>query len=283
MTTLTIEKLKVKARLADLRGTSLGDGPGPTKFPGHVQPLIRHFKGLYVRKLLSYDCTKKQWKRHNVDAQYRFLVKYDLKLVGVDGAGHATPEATNALLGEYVRASGLGSVNAFGQKLADLFGLYALPVPIDKFKHWTPRYSFFISAYVHHHVVELRMPGQDRNDYVLLAIPFDVRFWGERTFDCKLGQPIEIDFDSIDLDLEYLDIPDAAARQSLKPRLEWELDLSKRLRKSGKHQLTEHEELLASNPEDRKLRALVERLRKSLARDDREIAELKRRIAATGE
>ena len=282
MTTFTIGKLKVEAKLVDLMGTPLGGGPGPTKFPGHVQPLTRHFRTLETSRLLSYDCTKRQWTRHNVDAQYRFILKYDLKLVGVDDAGRPTQDATNALLGDYVTASGLGSVNAFGQKLADLFGLHPLPVPRARFRPWIARYSFHISADVHYHVVELRMSGQDRNDFVLLAIPFDVRFWGDRTYDCEGNQRIGIDFDGISLDLDYVNVPDAAARESLKPRLEWELSLSKRLHAYDIQELARQEARLEQDPENRKLREMVERSRQALKKSDRELNDLKRRLAAYG-
>ncbi|WP_299684734.1 hypothetical protein [uncultured Tateyamaria sp.] len=274
MTQFEIGKLRVQAEVFDQMREGSRVTSGISKLPRHVHPLVRHFSGLYYQKLLSYDCTTNTWTRHAVDAQYRYIVKNDFKVAG------PTANATRALLDSYVRASGLGGMNGFGQRLADMFGLHAVPVPLHRFRHWKPQYTFEISATVHYHVVRLTVPGQDPWDYALLAIPFDVQFAGERTYDCERKRGIDIDFDSILLPAEDLQVPDKAARQNLKPRLKWELKLSKKLLKYYKRELARNETDLASDPKKKGQDVVVRLNRESVARSAANVKRLAARLAA---
>ncbi|MEO1364268.1 MAG: hypothetical protein AAFU86_10885 [Pseudomonadota bacterium] len=283
MTSLKIGNAKVEAEIFDQRSAWDKVNSGHSALPRYVHPLIRHFGDLRSQKMLSYDCRTNTWKRHKADAQYRFIATYDLKLVGVDYNGNGSDAATTQLLNDYVAASGFGDVNTFGQKLGGQFGTRAVPVPRKPFNHWKPAYAFTIYAFPRYHVLRLSLPSHGRFNYVLLAIPFDVRFWGERTYHCEWGMEVDIDYHPITTLGQDLAVPDKTVRDTLFPRLKWELKQARTARAEMRRDLARYKEELAEDPDEAMLPILIATGKARIARADDDISRLKNRLDAYGE
>ena len=283
MATLKIGDLKVNAEVFDLIKAASQIRSGQSKLPKHVQALVRHLDALRHQKLMTYNCRDNSWTRHTVDAQHRFIVKYDFRVGSVDYAGQSSPAATQQLLDDFVAASGLGSVNAFGQKMGDLFGVHAVTVPLDAFKAWRPQFSFEIYGRVKYHVLRLQMAGQPSYAMALLAIPFEMNFWGERIYDCEWDMPVEIDFFPISIPVRDIKVADNAANETLKPRLEWELKQTRKRRKANRKSLKREQEERAKDTLGLLIDVVIDNLKEDIARNDADIARLKRRLAAFGD
>ena len=288
MTTLKIGNLSIDAREYDYRLKHSQNLDNPWELSDHERALVEHFSNLRHQKVLSFDCRTKAWVRHNADAQYRFLAKAELRVVGLDTeTGEETQAASLALVNRYIARSGLGDPTAFGQQLTTLFGLHVKTIPFQVFAaKWVPRYSFDIWVSMHHHYLRLTIDGLGSPDLVVLAIPISLHFSANRTFDCSLDwsleQPLTLDLPGPSTPRTWLDVPDRAARESMSDRMEKELERSKRLRTDLQESVNRLGYRVIEDPEDRFSANFLEQDSRRLSEVLTDIATIERWLETNG-
>lgn len=190
---LKLGDLAVDAKNFDLRVAYWKIRKGKSKLPGHEHPGIIEMWADVDVLVMQYDCTQKELLgTAKVDQKGRFLVSQRLTFSGVDASGAHTKTATENLFSSYVAASGYGDSLTFDSKLNERFGSYAQPVPYAKFlKAFGDKTSFDIFANVKYVLLRIEPSVPMPKGSAFLAIPYDILFHAEPTFNCRNGMEID--------------------------------------------------------------------------------------------
>ncbi|MEO0939552.1 MAG: hypothetical protein AAFY38_15470 [Pseudomonadota bacterium] len=166
-------------------------------FLGPATPLekaSRDLSQLRVRKVAEYDCKTRTVNAFHTLPNGKLWLSPWVTIIGLNAQGRNTGKADKALADSFAKASGKLVVTDTVADIFKLFGERTLDIPIkDYLAEFGADKSWSIYLAINWVMVQVMMPKGAPKGLICIGVPYDMRFSGSVTFDCKRGRPPRLD------------------------------------------------------------------------------------------
>ena len=236
--------------------------------PAHEITMLKQLNAMRFVRIVVYDCTKPSMTTHQIDAKGRIKIRKQFKIVGINSKGKATAKATAKLRDEIVSKSAFSDIFAMVADLDARFGSYQDKVPLQKFVNkFGAEQSFVIVAEIDWLFFELKPKTTLPAGTIFAAIPYQLRYSGEVTYDCRKPKSKQPDIKPwLEVHGRAMTPKDPVMRKTVAEALERQISALKSIVRHIEYWQLSLEQDLERNPDDTETR-------QQLARNAREIKE----------